>query len=205
MYRRTAIRAALAALTLTAAVACSGSPADEGTGRANPTLATDPPSTTPTDPYTVPTVIDIAYVTRIIAGLDSAMGTVTRLVLQTRTIPREAYDRMRAIYGTDDGIQLAIDPFQSDIQRSFAGYRTEPGNKSTTIQELISATSSCVYARVTRDYSAVGTNARTADIQWIAIRPSQAARDPHGYNSTNWAFAYEGFPPDRTQPPNPCH
>ena len=43
--------------------------------------ATLPQATTTTDPYAVPAVIDEAYVNRVLAGLDQAVGEVTRLVV----------------------------------------------------------------------------------------------------------------------------
>lgn len=204
MVGRAAIRAALAAATLLASAACSSGGADKGSAGANPTLATDPPTTTTTNPYAVPAVIDEAYANRVVAGLDAAMGDVTRLVVRTRTIPREAYDRMRAIYGTDEWLQLTIDGFQLDMRRQFAGYRDIPGNKISSVTEILSSSSSCIFVRTVRDYSPIGANSKTADIQWIGLRPVQPLRDPNGYNSTGWAFVYEGFPPDRSVPPNPC-
>lgn len=149
-------------------------------------------------------MIDTAYVNRVLAGLDAAMGDVTRLVLRTKAIPREAYDRMRAIYSKDDGLQLVIDSFQSDMRRDFFGYKADPGNKVTTVAQLLSVRNTCVFARVTRDYSAVGTNPRTAEVQWIAVKPSDPTRDPNKYNVTSWSYLYEGFPADHTQPPDPC-
>jgi hypothetical protein len=202
--RRTAVQAAVAALLLTALAACSSSSgADRDTATAQ-TVATEPPTTTTTNPYAVPAVIDAAYVNRVLAGLDAQMGDVTRLVLRTRTIPREAYDRMRAIYGTDERLQLAIDGFQLDMRRGFAGYREVPGNKVSNVAELLRSSPSCIFARVVRDYSPIGENSKTADVQWIALRRLQNERDPAGYNSTGWAYIYEGFPPDRLQPSDPC-
>jgi hypothetical protein len=202
--RRAAFRAVLAVALLTALPACKQSSADRSTAGATGTVATEPAPTTTTNPYAVPAVIDVAYVNRVLAGLDAVMGDTVRLVVRTRTIPREAYDRLRAIYGNDDALQLAIDLFQDDMRRNFAGYKSEPGNKVSTVAQLISARANCVFARVTRDYSAVGTNPRTADVQWVAIRPLDAQRDPDNYNQTSWALTYDGFPPDRTQPKDPC-
>lgn len=215
VVRRTAISALAATLALVASAACSSGGGERGSAGANPTVATDPPRTNPsiatvpaptttTNPYAVPAVIDAAYVNRVLAGLDAGMGDVTRLVLRSRTIPREAYDRMRAIYGNDDWLQLAIDGFQQDMRRQFAGYRSDPGNKSTSVTEILTATPSCVFVRTVRDYSAIGMGSKTADVQWIAMKPLQPARDPNGYNRTGWAFAYEGFQADRSMPPNPC-
>jgi len=202
--RRTAISAVLAVVVLAASAACSSGGPDRSTVGANPTVATEPPTTTTTNPYAVPAVIDVAYVNRVLAGLDAAMGDVTRLILRTRTIPREAYDRMRAIYDNDERLQLAIDSFQSDMRRNFAGYRPDPGDKKTTVTELLTVTRPCVFVRVTRDYTAVGQNSSSADTQWIALRRLDTSRDPHGFNKTQWAFSYEGYTDTRSQPSDPC-
>lgn len=194
----------VAGLLLAASAAACDSSSGADRGAAGNTVATEPAPTTTTSPYAPPAVIDAPYVNRVLAGLDAAMGEVTRLVLRTRTIPPEAYDRLRSIYGDDRGLQLAIDTFQSDIRRNFAGYQPSPSAKITTVTQLLSARPTCVFARVSRDYSPVGTNALTADTQWIAIKPLDPVRDPKRFNTTSWAFAYEGYPADRTQPPDPC-
>lgn len=194
----------LASLLLAASAAACDSSSGAARSSASNTVATEPAPTMTTSPYAVPAVIDEAYVNRVLAGLDAAMGEVTRLILRTQTIPPEAYDRLRSLYGDDDGLQLAIDTFQTDIRRQFSGYLPNPGNKTTTVNQVIQATRTCIFARVTRDYSLVGVNARTADTQWIALKPLDLSRDPNRFNTTSWAFAYEGYPPDRSQPPDPC-
>jgi hypothetical protein len=205
VIRRTAVHAVAAILLLTALAACSSSSdADRGSAAAN-TVATEPAPTTTTNPYAVPAVIDAAYVNRVLAGLDAELGHVTRLIVGTRTIPPEAYDRLRSVYGADDWLQLRLDSFQSDMRRGFAGYLSEPGNPRTTVVELISVSTTCIFARVKRDYSAVGPGATSSsERNWIGLRPVDPSRDPKGYNTTRWAFSYDGFPPDRSAPPNPC-
>ncbi len=195
---------ALTGLLLAASAAACDSSSGGARSSASNTVATEPAPTTTTSPYAVPAVIDAAYVNRVLAGLDAAMGEVTRLILRTQTIPPEAYARLRSIYGDDEGLQLAIDTFQSDIRRNFASYKPNPGTKLTTVNQLLTSRPTCIFVRVTRDYSPVGLNALTADTQWIAIKPLDQSRDPDRFNPTSWAFAYEGYPPDRTQPPDPC-
>lgn len=116
MARRTALPAALAALALLASAACSdGGGASKGSAGANPTLATEPPRTTTTNPYAVPAVIDVAYVNRVLLGLDAAVGDIVRLIIQTRNIPPEALDRLSAVYAEPNRLQRSIDGFQRDI------------------------------------------------------------------------------------------
>jgi hypothetical protein len=205
VFRRTTIPAVLAALALTASAACSGGAADKGSAGANPTLATDPPRTTTTDPYAVPAVIDAAYVNRVLAGLDAALGDVFRIVRRTNTIPPEAYAELKALYSDPDFMQIRIDGYQLDIRNGFRNYKPDPGNRSSSVIRLINVRQTCIFVQVSRDYTAVGLNpAAELQTQWVALRPLDRSRDPNGYNPTPWALAYDGFPPDRSQPPDPC-
>jgi outer membrane scaffolding protein for murein synthesis (MipA/OmpV family) len=204
VVRRAAIRAMAAALALTASAACSPGSADRSTAGAGATVATEPATTTTTNPYAVPAVIDVAYVNRVLAGLDAAMGDAVRLVVLSRTLTQETYDRLRAIYDSDQWLQISLDNFQDDLSARLTSYKPVPGNKVSTLKKLISANNGCVFAEVERDYSAVATDTHPINPQWIALRPIQARNDPHGYNKTGWAYIYDGFPPNRAQPSNPC-
>lgn len=215
MVRRTAIRAALVTASLLASAACSGGGADRGSAGANPTVASDPPhsnptlatlppATTTTNPYAVPAVIDIAYVNRVLAGLDAVLGDATRLIIRTKTIPREAYDRIAALYADPDFRQHTLDDFQRDIRSGFNGYRSEPGNKITLATQLITIHPRCIFAKVKRDYTNVAITPITSDQLWVALKPLDPQQDANRYNPTSWAYTYDGYPPDRTQPPDPC-
>jgi len=195
---------ATATLLLMTAVACSPSK-EKATPAPTVTLATEPERTTTTNPYAIPAVIDAAYVNRVLAGLDAAMGDVTRLVIRTKTIPPEAYQQLKALYADPDFLQIAIDGFQADMREVFKSYRLNPGNKVTTVTQLITAQSDCIFTKVSRDYSAVGLQpSATLEVQWVGIKPLDRNRDPTGFNRTSWALVYDGFPPSHTQPPNPC-
>lgn len=203
MGARAAIRTGVAALLLTASAGCSPSVAD----RAGPsaTVGTEPPRTTTTNPYAVPAVIDVAYVNRVLAGLDAAVGDVLRIVIRTNTLPQESYDRLKALYADPVFMQIKIDGYQRDIRESFKSYKTNPGNKTSTVSRLISAQPTCVFVQVKRDYTSVGISPIVdLDIQWVGLKLLDPARDPNRYNPTPWAYIYDGFPSDRSQPPDPC-
>ncbi len=203
MGGRAAVRAVAAALALAASAACSPSSAEKAGPTA--TVATEVPTTATTNPYAVPPVIDAAYVNRVLAGLDAAVGDVTRMVLTSHTIPPEAYDRLKALYADPDYLQIAIDGYQLDIRDNFRSYKENPGNNATTVTQLITAQSDCIFAKVQRDYTAVGLQpSPTLNVQWIGLKPLNSARDPREYNLTSWAFIYDGFPPNHSQPKNPC-
>ena len=214
VFRRTAIPAVLAAMALVASAACSTGGAAKGSAGANPTLATDPPRTNPTlatvppattttNPYAVPAVIDAAYVNKVLAGLDGVVGDVLRIVQRANTIPPEAYDRLKAVYVDPVFLQIKIDGYQRDIRERFRSYRPNPGNKVSTVSRIISSRPTCIFVEVRRDYSAVGVNG-FIETQWVGLIKHDPSRDPNGYNPTPWAMTYDGFPSDRSQPPDPC-
>src|SRR5205085_10070389 len=90
--RRSLVAALVAMATAPILTACAG--------KSEPLVptATVPVATTTTNPYAVPEVIDEAYVNRVLAGLDAAVGDMLRLVVSARTIPPEALERLRALY-----------------------------------------------------------------------------------------------------------
>ncbi len=168
------------------------------------TVGTAPPQTTTTNPYAVPPVIDAAYINRVLAGLDAALGDILRLVVSTRTIPPVVETQLRSIYATDDWMQLQMDLLQLELMDGFTGLRPVPGNQVTVVEEILSASLTCVFARVKRDNSQISSSQNTPAMQWAALVPLDPSRDPSRYNVTGWAYRYNGFPPDRAQPSNPC-
>lgn len=190
---------------LTGAVAVVIAACSSGDDQAGPTasLGTAPP-TTAADPYAIPEVIDVAYVNRVLEGLDSAVGEVTRMVVKARTIPPEAVERLKALY-TGEFLQLSVDRYQDDMRDGFSTYKPDPGDPTTEVAELINASPTCVFARVSRDYSAVTSRSNPAlSTLWVSLSPRDPNSDPNGYNPTPWAFAYDGFQEGRTQPSDPC-
>jgi hypothetical protein len=166
--------------------------------------ATVPQATTTTNPYAVPLVIDVAYVNRVLAGLDQAVGDVTRLVKSAETITNEAADRLTALY-LGDALVLKLQIVQNDVLHQFPGYRDDPGNKKTIVTELITARSDCIFAKVSKDFSAVADSSNPQlSTQWVNLVPLDSRKDPAGYNLVGWMFAYDGFRSDLSAPPNPC-
>ena len=195
-------RAVVAGLLLAAPLAAC-SPDDEPAAP-TATLGTAPPVTPTTDPYAVPAVIDAAYVNRVLEGLDAAVGDVVRMVVREKRIPREAAERLQAIYIDKDAWQLEIDLLQRDSFQNFSSYKPDPGNQKTVVTRLITASPLCVFAEVERDYSPVGISPdANLSRQWIALKPV-TNQDPEKYNITSWGYVYDGFTPNRTEPPNPC-
>ncbi len=178
---------------------CNGG--DESTTGPTATVPAAPASTTTTNPYAVPEVIDKAYVERVLAGLDGAVGDIVRLVVRTRDIPPEAVERVKAVYLDREGQNLELASLSHSLRDGFRGFRENPGNKRSTVKNLMAATPACVFVQVERDYSQVGfQESAKPSTEWIVLKPLDPAHDPQSYNPTPWAFAAEGIEP----PPDPC-
>lgn len=189
-------------LVLVAAVGCSRSPA---AAPPSATVGTEPPRTTTTDPYAVPAVIDEAYVNRILSVFDAINGEVSRLVVRTRTIPPEAIDRYRSIYGKGKALQLQVDLLQNDMLNSFADYKDPPGDQRTTVERLLTVTPTCLFVQVQRDYSAVTVQSNPSPSRlWVVLLPDPGDIDPWQYNPTPWYSPYDGYDRGRVAPPDPC-
>ena len=186
-------------MVLLCLAACNGG--DDSEAGPTATVPPAPTSTPTTNPYALPEVIDTAYVERVLEGLDGAVGDIVRLVMRTRNVPPEVIDRVRAVYLDREGQNVELQSLQHSLRDGFRGFRENPGNKRSTVKNLIAATPTCVFVQVERDYSQVGSldNAKPST-QWIVLKPLDPAQDPQSYNPTPWVFATEGVEP----PPDPC-
>ena len=150
-------------------------------------------------------MIDAAYVNRVLAGLDAVKGDATRDIIRAKTITTEAFDRLRAMYDSNEFLQLTIDGLEADVREGFSSYKPNPGNVATQVVRLLTAAPNCIFAQVQRDYAGVGSRpSPETSMQWIALKPLDRSRDPKGLNQTSWALTYDGVPRDRSQPRNPC-
>jgi hypothetical protein len=164
--------------------------------------ATLPVGTTTTNPYAVPAVIDEPYVNKVLAGLDQAVGDVTRIVVSMETVPPEALDRLRALY-VGEHRQIQFDLFASAVDEGLTNYRQPPGNRKTAVSELLAVSPACLFAKVARDYSEVAIEAGEGfSTQWVVLVPADGNGKP--YNPTGWVFVYDGLERDGSAPENPC-
>jgi hypothetical protein len=163
--------------------------------------ATVPQATTTTDPYAIPSVIDEAYVNRVLAGLDHALGEVTRIVVSERAVSDATVNRLRRLY-IGEYFNLIVASYEADMQNGFSTYSDNPGDRQTIVTDLLSATSSCVFAEVARDYSAASSRPSAPTTEWVAIRHSTDINIVD--NPVRWTFLYDGYDMNHSQPSNPC-
>ncbi len=198
--RPVAVAVAVAGAVL--ASACAN--ADGGVSATRPAISSLPEQTTTTNPYAVPPVIDAAYVNRVLAGLDAAMGDVMRMVVKAQGMTPEAHKRMEAIF-TGAPLSSQINFLIQDSATGFPGLKPSPGNRATTVTRLVSTQSNCVFVQVARDFSGLTINPRS-DIteQYVGLRTLDPTNPAKEFNPTGWSIIYDGFQKDRSQPPDPC-
>lgn len=182
-------------------------PTTIGGGPSSSTVAGAPGTTTTVpfegDPYTIPAVIDVAYVNRVLSGLDHALGDIVRELVAVKGLPVAPIERLRSLYN-EPALQLRIDGLQDDHFKRFIDYQYPPGDQRTVVTQLLAASQMCMFAEVRRDFSAVAVDPLPPSTVWIALKQLDSQRDTRGANPTGWAYVYDGFDLGRVKPENPC-
>ncbi|HEX2289061.1 MAG TPA: hypothetical protein VHH53_02435, partial [Pseudonocardiaceae bacterium] len=128
--------------------------------------------------YSVPPVIDVAYVERVMEALDRVYGDAIRTLARERKITQEFLERLAAIYGEGqfDRTQAI---WVRDVASGLSGLAPTPGDPRTVIQEVMRGEPSCVVLRVDRDFSATHAGPDAASPQeFVGLIPKPLARDP---------------------------
>jgi hypothetical protein len=168
----------LLALTLLGA-ALAG--CDRSSTEAQPQGATVPtaaPTTTTTDPYAVPAVIDIAYVNRVLAGLDAIQGDVLRAVKASGAISPDTIERVRAFHTNLQAAELLINLYQFEMARAFSNHHSLPGNAVSKVDVILTVRVSCIYAQVDRDTSALVMRQNPRESAAVGCPPAYGPNRP---------------------------
>ncbi len=190
----------LGLLALAGLGACGG---DDTPTPAGATVPKATSSTTAADQYAVPPTIDAAYLNKVFAALEHVDGDATRLIFESNTLPLEAAKRLRSIYGEEEFQQQVDLWLDLIIKKELSRSKPNPGDRVTSVRQVIRGTQECVYVAVARDYSQiVGNPAPTAE--YVGLRPADGARDPFELNPTPWMIFFDGSNRDGSAPPNPC-
>ena len=173
---------------------CSG-------GRDDDTLPPPATSSTTVD-YSVPDVIDVAYVEKVMAALDHVYGDAIRILAKERQITKEFLEHLAAIY-TPSEFELTQDVWVKDLASGLQGLRAQPGDPKTTIAEVLRAETECVVAKVERSFEETREHAdATTPQRFLALVPrTQTGR---ALNPTPWLISYDGFEQDGSVPSEPC-
>jgi hypothetical protein len=155
------------------------------------------------DPYAVPATIDATYLNRVFAALEHVDGDATRIIVAAKVFGPEAAKRLRAIYAEDEfqkQVRLWVDLVVKGMER----FKNPPGDRRTTIAQLVTAKPTCIFVAVKRDYTELIGSVGAGRSNFVALRPGDDSRDPLSFNPTPWAIAFDGYNTDGTTPANPC-
>ncbi|MGI8685997.1 MAG: hypothetical protein ACR2MO_13075 [Acidimicrobiales bacterium] len=159
-----------------------------------PAVTTAAPATTtaPADPFAVPTVVDVAYVDRVLAALDQVRGDAVRSIVLQRRVDAAAIERIRAIYN-DPAFQISAESIQMIPSEDLTRYKAPPGDRRTRVQRIVSSGPSCVVFESIVDFSAVVLNPPphlTDERDVMVLAPTQPGADPKELNPTPWSIRY---------------
>ncbi|MDP9071259.1 MAG: hypothetical protein M3N68_08225 [Actinomycetota bacterium] len=193
----------LAVAALLLGSTCSGGEDEADPGATVPTEVTT--STTVIDVSTIPAVIDEAYLNRVLEALDAVDGMATKIIVERKRFPPDAAALLHSIYDDEefqDQVEIWAKTLASNPELS--SFNPNPGNRRTIVQRIISRSSDCVWMAVSRDYSAAARDAPAARTEYIALRPTNHARDPKRLNPTAWIITFDGFNEDGSEPAGQC-
>jgi len=159
------------------------------------------PTTSTTVDYSVPAVIDVAYVEKVMAALDHVYGDAIRILAKERQITKPFLEHLVAIY-TPSEFDLAQEVWVKDVASGLRGLRSDPGDPDTTVLELLRAERACVLIKVSRSFAAAREHPDVETPQrFIALVTRQRSAE---LNPTPWLISYDGFEPDGRVPSDPC-
>lgn len=169
--------------------------------------ATAPPSPTPPpspEDYAVPAVIDEAYIQRVLTALYDLESEVVRLAQASGGLSDPARDLLRAIYRPEQtSFQFSV--YEEASAEGFPGLRPTPGNQGFAVQDLLSATTECIFVAGQRDFSEVlSAPSELEGLTYVQLLPRVAAEDPGARNATPWMVGGSERRPDGSVPEDPC-
>ncbi|MDQ3756591.1 MAG: hypothetical protein M3394_01920 [Actinomycetota bacterium] len=176
---------------------CSG-------GRDDDTLPPPASSSTTVD-YSVPAVIDVAYVEKVMEALDHVYGDAIRILAREREITPEFLEHLAAIY-TEQEFRIAERAWVQDVAGGLPNLRHAPGDPATTVKEALRLDSHCVLIAVDRHFRQSRSNETDTPQKYLGLVPKVPNRDRQNLNPTPWMISFDGFvsEPPGAVPESPC-
>jgi hypothetical protein len=195
--RRLAAKHVAVVVALALASACAGD------GGADPTSTTrkhaTSTSTAAVDPSVIPDDprdITAAYVDAVLAELMKVDGDALRLTVRAGAVPSEAVALLDSAYSTELAARRAND-LSALVRDPESGLRKPPGDLRVTVDEVITATKSCVFVRATQNFSRVFVDPGENFKNYYALSAHKTARSP-------WVISLDGFNANDSRPDDPC-
>ncbi len=176
-----------------------------------PTTPSDPTSTAPAtttttvpDTTTVPRRITVAYVDAVLARLNHLYGDAVRSTVAAHRLTEFGRKDLQAIYSP----RLAAEEdkiFLAAVSAGLTNLRRHPGDRVTRVLKLISASETCIYAKVDTTFGATDIHqVKLPADEFIGLKQEPARHSPE-INRTAWVFFFDLTNYSRTNVPDQCH
>lgn len=187
------------------ATGCSGGGDGPSADPTVPTAASTTSTSAVPDVSTISAVIDAPYLNRVLAALDEVDGMATRVIVANKDLVPEAAEILNSIYADEEFTEQA-DVWLNTLDQDpdLRSIKASPGRRTTQVERIISASASCAWMAVSRDYSGTATQPKGPHTEYVALRPLDESNDPKNRNPTAWMIAGEGYDEDGSEPANQC-
>jgi hypothetical protein len=167
---------------------------------AQPTTTTAPGP----NPDVVPAVITPAYVDAVFKVLNHVYGNATRSLVASKQVTQTVQVDLRSIFN-DPLYAQQLAQAQQSLTQAIANVRPEAGDAVTTVQRLVGATNTCIFAETVTSLAAVlvtPTPRPASEFYELALK--QPNDDPNHINPTPWAISFNADYLSPTQLGNRC-
>jgi hypothetical protein len=166
---------------------------------------TSPSTTAAVNPDVVPAVITPAYVDSVFVVLNHVAGNATRALVSSHTVSPQVVMDLRSIFN-DPLFKDQLTSARSALTTGgLSNVMQDPGDSVTTVNELVSASPTCLFVEVSSDFSAVDISPpRIPAVDYLELQQKQARDDPGHLNRTPWAISSERVSATPTAVSSPC-
>ena len=164
-----------------------------------------PPASPGPNPDVIPAVITPAYVNAVFKVLNHIDGNATRLLAAERVVTPAVRSDYRAIFNDPMYPTELASAGESIQQGAIENVRSDAGDAVTTVVQLVTASSRCIFAQTRTDLSEgfIQPRPRPAS-EYYELAPKQRGSDPERLNPTPWAISYNVAYLQPTEANSPC-
>lgn len=161
---------------------CGGGGADEAAGSVEVSSSTAGMPTIPVDPWAVPEVIDVAYVSRVMNEIESILDQATDDVYFSHTYSERTEQMLKDIYA-EPYLSSAQSQYSDASARSGDQIRRDKQPSLVAVKRLTTARPDCVHAIVMLDSNPARVEYREPAEFGVTLRRSEAVGS---WNKTGW-------------------
>ncbi len=176
------------------AASCGGSVAPPGATVPDSVLGAPPPS-----PYAVPRVITKAYVQRVLNAIEAVQAQATADIVAHRAYTPAA---AALIHSVTTQYQYNFDhrAWQMLLSSGLPDIPAHPGAIVDTVQKVFPSTSTCIFASLNRNFSAVNAAPPAGQLDYVHLEVAATGAP----NPTPWLVNRLGYNSQGLVPGDPC-